>query len=51
VRALLASGQFTMRKVDGWRDLIEQSPKQVLASPRNEVTSSRWRIFPNSFSK
>src|ERR1700730_18025780 len=34
-----------MRKVDGWRNFIEQSPKQVLASLHNEVTSSRRRIF------
>src|ERR1019366_9654087 len=35
--ALLASGQITMRKVDGW-----QLPIRSLTSPHNRVTS-RWR--------
>jgi hypothetical protein len=42
--ALLASGQITMRKVDGW-----QLPIRSLTSPHNRVTSSRWRSALRDF--
>jgi hypothetical protein len=43
--ALLASGQITMRKVDGWRSLNEtpSDPIRRLTSPHDRVTSSCWR--------
>ena len=28
--ALLASGQITMRKVDGWQTLAEKPPDQII---------------------
>jgi len=47
--ALLASGQITMRKVDGWRSLNESHPIRRLTSPHDRVTSSCWRSRQNQF--
>jgi len=37
--ALLASGQITMRKVDGWRSLMKGHPIRRLTSPHDRITS------------
>ena len=39
--ALLASGQITMRKVDGWQTLAEKPDDQSLTSPHDRIASCR----------
>src|SRR5437879_13743333 len=47
--ALLASGQITMRKVDGWRSLAEKPSDQIMTSPHEAVISSRGRLCQTQF--
>ena len=46
--ALLASGQITMRKVDGWNSLAENLPIRSLTSPHDPITSNRRTPLANS---
>jgi putative transposase len=41
--ALLASGQITMRKVDGWQCLSEKPSDPALISPHDQITAPCWR--------
>jgi hypothetical protein len=41
--ALLASGQMTMRKVDGWQTLATNQSISRLTSPHDQIASSCWR--------
>jgi hypothetical protein len=45
--ALLATGQITMLKVDGWQTL---KPTDALTSPPEPLTSNRWRHPSRHFS-
>ena len=48
--ALLASGQITMRKVDGWQTLPEKlAPRIALTSPPDPITSSHRRRRQTEF--
>ena len=47
--ALLASGQITMRKVDGGRASPRSLPIRSLTSPPDAVTSSRWKSRQTQF--
>jgi putative transposase len=47
--ALLASGQITMRKVDGWQSLSEKASDRRLTSPHDQLTSPCWRSRQNQF--
>jgi hypothetical protein len=46
--ALLASGQITMRKVDGWQTLAEV-PFNALTLLPEAITSLRWRCRYTNF--
>jgi len=47
--ALLASGQITMRKVDGWQTLAECQPLNALTLLPEGITSLRWRCRYTNF--
>src|SRR4030088_314651 len=47
--ALVASGQITMRKVDGWQTLPQSQSLNALTLLHEALTSSRWRCRSINF--
>ena len=47
--ALVASGQITMRKVDGWQTLATKPIVQCVDLAAEALTSSRWRCRSINF--
>ena len=47
--ALLACGQITMRKVDGWQHLPRNRPVNALTLLHDAIPSSRWRCRYTNF--